>query len=105
MTKFLRSGRRRDLCVLLAGAGELSSQQLKTRLEAHYDERIDPKSFYGTLESLVDSGFLEVRTEGLADRYSLTEGGRRRLDEHVAWISEHVGEVGSGDDASAEEAR
>jgi len=105
MTKFLQSGRRRDLCVLLAGAGELSSQQLKTRLEAHYDERIDPKSFYGTLESLVDSGFLTVRTEGLADRYSLTEGGRRRLDEHVAWISEHVDEIGSKDDANAEEAR
>ena len=92
MTKFLRSGRRRDLCVLLAGAGELSSQQLKTRLEAHYEERIDPKSFYGTLEALVDSGFLEVRTVGLADRYSLTEGGRRRLDEHVAWLREHVDE-------------
>ncbi|WP_256390748.1 PadR family transcriptional regulator [Natronoarchaeum rubrum] len=99
MTKFLRSGRRRDLCVLLAGAGELSSQQLKTRLEAHYEERIDPKSFYGTLEALVDSGFLEVRTEGLADRYSLTEGGRRRLDEHVAWLREHVDEDVPKDDS------
>jgi len=99
MTKFLRSGRRRDLCVLLAGAGELSSQQLKTRLEAHYEERIDPKSFYGTLEALVDSGFLEVRTEGLADRYSLTEGGRRRLDEHVAWLGEHGDEDVPKDDS------
>ncbi|SNZ03035.1 DNA-binding transcriptional regulator, PadR family [Natronoarchaeum philippinense] len=90
MTKFLQSGRRRDLCVLLADAGELSGQQLKTRLEAHYDEHLDPKSFYGTLDALVDSGFLDVRTEGLADRYSLTDGGRRRLDEHVAWVHEHV---------------
>jgi DNA-binding PadR family transcriptional regulator len=90
MTKFLRSGRRRDVCVLLAGESELTSQALKTRIEAHYDERIDPKSFYGTLDALVESGFLERHTEGLADVYSLTEGGRRRLDDHVAWIDEHV---------------
>lgn len=64
MTKWLHSGRRRDLCALLYDAGELRAQSLKSRLESHYDERIDPRSFYATLTSLVESGFLDRRTEG-----------------------------------------
>jgi len=52
MTKWLHSGRRRDLCALLYDAGELRAQSLKSRLESHYDERIDPRSFYATLTSL-----------------------------------------------------
>jgi len=70
MTKWLHSGRRRDLCALLYDAGELRAQSLKSRLESHYDERIDPRSFYATLTSLVESGFLDRRTEGLADVYA-----------------------------------
>ncbi|MFB6073479.1 MAG: helix-turn-helix transcriptional regulator [Haloarculaceae archaeon] len=90
MEKFLQSGRRRDVCVLLAGAGELTGQKLKTRLERHYDERIEPRSFYGALDALVEAGFLERRTEGVADVYALTEAGEQRLRDHVAWVTEHV---------------
>ncbi len=96
MAKFLQSGRRRDACVLLAGAGELTSQRLKTRLERHYDARIDPKSFRGTLRALADDGFVERRADGVADVYSLTDAGERRLREHVAWVSDHV----AADDAA-----
>lgn len=90
MTKWLRSGRRRDICFLLAAAedGELRGQQLKSRLESHYDEHIDPQSFYGTLSALEESGFVEKRTEGLHDVYALTEGGRRRVREHYEWVRE-----------------
>ncbi|WP_439025895.1 PadR family transcriptional regulator [Haloarchaeobius sp. DT45] len=90
MTKWLQSGRRRDLCFLLAEAGELPAQRLKTRLERHYDERIDPKSFYATLEAMVDSGFLATRTDGLHDVYGLTEAGEARLREHYEWVTECV---------------
>ena len=88
MTKWLQSGRRRDICFLLAAAedGELRGQQLKSRLESHYDERIEPKSFYGTLSALEETGFLEQRTAGLHDVYALTEGGERRVREHYEWV-------------------
>ncbi|WP_455448635.1 PadR family transcriptional regulator [Natrinema thermotolerans] len=88
MTKWLRSGRRRDICFLLAAAadGELRGQQLKTRLESHYDDRLEPKSFYGSLSALVDAGFVEKRTEGLHDVYALTEAGERRMRDHADWV-------------------
>ena len=88
MTKWLRSGRRRDICFLLAAAedGELRGQRLKSRLESHYDEHLEPKSFYGTLSALVDAGFVEKRTEGLHDVYALTEAGERRLYDHYEWM-------------------
>ena len=88
MGKWLQSGRRRDLCYLLAAAedGALRGQQLKSRLERRYDERLEPKSFYGSLSALVDAGFVEKRTEGLHDVYALTDAGDRRLRDHVAWI-------------------
>ncbi|AFO58875.1 MULTISPECIES: PadR family transcriptional regulator [Natrinema] len=86
MTKWLRSGRRRDICFLLAADGELRGQQLKSRLESHYDDRLEPKSFYGSLSALVDAGIVEKRTEGLHDVYTLTDGGERRVRDHYDWV-------------------
>ncbi|ELY60657.1 helix-turn-helix transcriptional regulator [Natronolimnohabitans innermongolicus] len=98
MTKWLRSGRRRDICFLLAAAedGELRGQRLKSRLESHYDEHLEPKSFYGSLSALEDAGFVEKRTDGIYDAYALTDGGRRRVEEHYEW----VGDCLEGDDRS-----
>ncbi|MFC6717301.1 PadR family transcriptional regulator [Natrialbaceae archaeon GCM10025810] len=103
MTKWLRSGRRRDICVLLAAEGELRGQQLKSRLESHYDDRIEPKAFYGSLSALVDAGFVEKRTEGIHDVYALTEGGERRVREHYAWMRGLLEKnLESGDDRRGE---
>ncbi len=90
MSKWLQSGRRRDICYLLAAApdGQLRSQRLKSTLEAHYDERLEPKSFYGSLSSLVEAGLLETETEGLYDVYMLSPAGKRRLEAHVEWIED-----------------
>ena len=92
MTRWLQSGTRRDLCVLLAGAegGELPAQKLKTRLERHYDTRIEPKRFYGSLEDLQRKGFVESRTDGLTDVYTLTDAGERRLRDHYEWLQSHL---------------
>lgn len=89
MSKFLQSGRRRDICVILSD-GPRQAQSLKSALESHYDERIEPRSFYGALETLVENGFLETESEGIHDVYTLTDAGRARLEEHVDWILEHV---------------
>lgn len=94
MAKWLQSGRRRDICVLLAAAedGELTGQGLKTRLESRYDTRIDPKSFYGALEAMEDAGFVETRTDGIADKYSLTAAGEARLRDQFEWMRESLDE-------------
>ncbi|MGB9953507.1 MULTISPECIES: PadR family transcriptional regulator [unclassified Haloarcula] len=94
MAKWLQSGRRRDMCVLLAAAadGELSGQRLKTRLERRYDTRIEPKSFYGALEALESAGFVDHREDGIADKYSLTDAGERRLRDQFEWMQAALGE-------------
>jgi len=89
MTQFLRSGRRRDICALLAGES-LQAQALKSRLESTYDTRIDPKSFYGALDTLEEQGFVETRTDGIHDVYELTDAGAARLDEHIDWLYSEV---------------
>jgi len=86
MAQFLQSGRRRDICALLAGEPR-QAQALKTRLEDHYDSRIDPKSFYGALDALENNGFVETKTEGIHDVYLLTDGGKQRLRAHVEWLN------------------
>ncbi|WP_290810109.1 helix-turn-helix transcriptional regulator [Halovivax sp.] len=90
MTKWLQSGRRRDTCYILADEGELRGQELKSRLESHYDARIEPSAFYGSLSALVEAGHVEVRTEGISDVYALTEAGERRLREHYEWVRDRV---------------
>ncbi|MFC7072452.1 PadR family transcriptional regulator [Halovenus rubra] len=89
MARFLQSGRRRDICVLLAEEPR-QAQALKSRLESLYDVRIDPKSFYGALEAMKDAGFIETKTEGIHDIYALTDAGEQRLDEHIEWVLDHV---------------
>lgn len=89
MSRFLQSGRRRDICVLLA-AEPRQAQALKTRLESAYDERIDPESFYAALDALERTGFVETRTEGIHEVYALTEAGANRLHEHIDWVLDHV---------------
>ncbi|MFP8954209.1 PadR family transcriptional regulator [Natrialbaceae archaeon A-arb3/5] len=88
MSKWLPSGRRRDMCVLLAAEDGLRGQQLKSRLESHYDDHLEPKSFYGSLTALVESGFVEKQTEGIHDVYALTDAGERRVQAHYAWMSD-----------------
>ena len=90
MTHWLSSGRRRDVCVLLADTDGVRGQTLKTRLEDHYETRMDPSRFYGTLDSLVDGGYVEQHTDGIHDVYALTDQGRAALDDHLAWVREEV---------------
>ncbi|SMO84439.1 PadR family transcriptional regulator [Halorubrum cibi] len=90
MTKWFHSGRRRDCCALIYEAGELRAQSLKSRLETHYDERLDPQSFYATLTAMVEAGYLARRAEGLGDVYTLTDAGEAALLDHYEWLSERV---------------
>ena len=99
---WFQSGRRRDLCAVLYDAGELRGQKLKTRLERYYDLRIDPQSFYGTLDALVESGHLDRRTEGIYDVYALTDAGAKRVESYYEWLEARV-ENGERRTADADE--
>jgi len=90
--KWLQSGRRRDICVLLYGTDGRPAQKLKTALERHHDERIDPEQFYGALEALERLGHVESRTDGLSDVYELTEAGAEHVQAYAGWLDEQVGE-------------
>lgn len=90
--QWLRSGLRRDLCVLLYGVGPRRGQQLKADLEAHYDERVPPRRFREAVGALVDAGHVERRAEGVHDVYALTDAGGRGVEAHFQWLREQVGE-------------
>ncbi|WP_254840211.1 PadR family transcriptional regulator [Natronomonas marina] len=87
--RWLNSGLRRDVCILLAEES-YRQQQLKVALEDHYDDRIDAKQFRGALERLVEAGFVEREVDGIHDVYSLTGAGRDALDAHYEWMTEKV---------------
>ncbi len=91
MARWLRSGIRRDVCVVLADHETPTGQEVKTALEAHYDDRLSPETFYGALEALVDAGHVEKRADGIHDRYALTDAGERALRDHYEWLADCVG--------------
>jgi DNA-binding PadR family transcriptional regulator len=90
MSKWLASGLRRDICVVVAGEDEPTQQSVKRAIERKNDERIRPKQFNGAVRKLVDAGIVERRQDGVHDRLSLTEAGRARLDEHREWAREQL---------------
>lgn len=98
MSRWLSSGLRRDCCVALAGAEAPTGQQLKAAVEAHYDGRIEPRRFRGAVEALVDRGYVAERTDGVHDRYELTDAGRRALSDQVAWLAAQVEAVEAVDE-------
>jgi DNA-binding PadR family transcriptional regulator len=85
--RWLQSGLRRDICVVVADLDSPTGQQTKAALERVYDERVQPKTFHGALDALVDGGFLSRTRDGLADRYTLTEAGEERLRAHHDWVT------------------
>ena len=90
MSRWLASGLRRDCCIALAGLDDPTGQELKAAVETHYDERVPPRRFHGALDALVESGHVDERTDGIHDRYSLTDAGAAALSAHAQWVTEQV---------------
>ena len=88
--RWLSSGLRRDVCVVLYALDGPTGQEAKATLEDHYDRRLSPDRFYGALEALVDAGHATERADGVHDRYALTEAGERALRAHAAWVADRV---------------
>lgn len=94
MTRWLASGIRRDICILVYHHESPTGQTLKRELETHYESALSPTEFYGAVNALVDRGFAERRPDGVHDRYTLTQVGETALLEHVEWLSEMMDEDG-----------
>jgi len=92
MSKWLQSGLRRDICVIVHALDDPTGQRLKRDLEARYEDHVRPKQFYGALDALVENGHLTREADGLADQFALTPAGERALEEHAAWLRERVPE-------------
>ena len=83
--RWLNSGLRRDVCVLLAGES-YRQQQLKIALENRYGDRVDADRFRRALERLVDAGFVEREVDGIHDVYALTDAGREGVEAQFEWM-------------------
>ena len=90
MTKWLQSGLRRDICIVVADLGNPTGHDVKRAIERHYEETVRPKTFRGAMTDLVKNGHLESEVDGVYDRYSLTRGGERRLYEQYEWVQERL---------------
>lgn len=90
MSKWLESGLRRDVCVVVAGEGNPTQQSVKRAVERKNDDRLDPKRFRGAVQKLASAGLVEREQDGLHDRLSLTEAGEQRLRDHREWEREYL---------------
>jgi len=100
MSRWLQSGLRRDLCTVIHALDGPTGQQVKTTVEDHYDDRLEPRTVHGALAELETAGYVTTRTEGLHDRYALTDAGEAALHDHYEWLRESIGER---DDETADE--
>jgi len=92
MSKWLESGLRRDVCVVVAAEGDPTQQSVKRAVERKNDDRIDPKRFRGAVQKLESAGLVEREQDGLHDRLSLTGAGERRLRAHREWEADYLDE-------------
>lgn len=90
MSKWLQSGLRRDVCVVVASEGNPTKQSVKRAIERKNDDRIRPKRFNSAVEKLDSAGLLDREPDGVHDRLRLTDGGRERLEEHYEWLRERL---------------
>lgn len=97
MTRWLQSGLRRDICVVVAAADEPTETETKTALETHYDERVRPGQFHGAVDALVRGGHLRREDAGLQQQLSLTPESEDALVHHLEWLRESVDTAGLED--------
>ena len=99
--RWLESGPRRDICVVLYGEGPVRGQELKRRLERRYDDRLEPKPFYDRLEALARTPYVERAADGIHDSYRLTDRGERAVETHYEWLGERVAGRGENENDDA----
>ncbi|MFB6104598.1 MAG: PadR family transcriptional regulator [Halobacteriaceae archaeon] len=91
MGRWLHSGLRRDICVVVAALDGGTDRAVKAALERHYEDRISPSQYQGAVDALVRQGHLDRSVDGLQDRLALTDAGEAALRDHAAWLEDALG--------------
>jgi DNA-binding PadR family transcriptional regulator len=81
----------RDQLWALAAVGPAPGARVRERLEAAYDEPVNHGRHYPNLDRLVGQGLVEKQRQHpnrRANRYRLTEQGRRVLSERQQFIAD-----------------
>jgi DNA-binding PadR family transcriptional regulator len=80
------TGFQRDLLYVIAGKDEPHGLAVKEELEEYYEKEIHHGRLYPNLDTLVDKGELDRRT----NFYSLTRRGRREIEARREWEAQYV---------------
>lgn len=80
------TGFHRDILVVLADGGADTGLELKSRLEAYYDEPVNHGRLYPNLDRLAKHDLIaKIPVDDRSNRYELTETGRTLLRERLLW--------------------
>jgi DNA-binding PadR family transcriptional regulator len=79
----------RDILIVLMGYDTPEGSVIKSQLEDYYYSSISRQQFFYNLDQLVDEEFITKATGKQENRYSLTDSGHARLQQHREWIDSH----------------
>ena len=80
------TGFQRDLLYVIAGLDEPHGLAIKDELEDYYEKEIHHGRLYPNLDTLVEKGQRDRRT----NYYTLTRRGRREIDARTEWESQYL---------------
>ena len=80
------TGFQRDLLYVIAGLDEPHGLAIKEELEDYYEKEIHHGRLYPNLDTLVEKGQRDRRT----NYYTLTRRGRREIDARTEWEAQYV---------------
>lgn len=80
------TGFQRDLLYVIAGEEEPHGLAIKEKLEAYYETEIHHGRLYPNLDTLVEKGERDRRT----NYYALTRRGRREVEARREWEARYV---------------
>ena len=80
------TGFQRDLLYVIAGLDEPHGLGIKEELQDYYEKEIHHGRLYPNLDTLVEKGQLDRRT----NNYTITRRGRREIDARSDWEEQYV---------------
>ena len=80
------TGFQRDLLYVIAGLSEPHGLAIKEELEDYYEKEIHHGRLYPNLDTLVEKGQRDRRT----NYYTLTRRGRREIEARRKWEDQYV---------------
>ena len=80
------TGFQRDLLYVIAGLDEPHGLAIKDELEGYYEKEIHHGRLYPNLDTLVEKGQRDRRT----NYYTLTRRGRREIDARSEWETQYI---------------